>query len=70
MHGLELMYNEEPVCPYCRAAQADSWELGLQDDETDVVDCCECGMPFKVKCHIDCTYSSIMIPYYFDKLGG
>ena len=62
MHGLELMYNDAPVCPYCRAAQGDSWELGLPDGETDVIECYKCGQQFEVECHVDYTYSSSIIP--------
>ena len=67
MHGLELMYNDDPVCPYCRAVQKDSFELGLQNGEKDVIECWNCCKIFKVECHIDYTYSSVAIPCRSDK---
>ena len=47
-------WTEQPECPHCEAKMdlGEAHELRLEDDESQVVDCCSCGRKYRVTARI------------------
>lgn len=59
MSDIDLKYNDETVCPYCKAVGSDSWELASGGDgKTGTIECGECNREFGYEVHVDVTYST------------
>lgn len=55
--GIDCLWNNEIVCPFCGGEQTDSWEYGKREDIGNV-ECDHCGRTFYASRHIEYTYSS------------
>lgn len=59
--GLDLRWNEKPICPYCGATQEDAWELRGEfpgDGESGTTDCGECEREFHWTRNLSVTYDT------------
>jgi DNA-directed RNA polymerase subunit RPC12/RpoP len=60
--SLELSYNDDPVCPYCKYRdeefEMDSGSFPKQDGEFLFVDCQNCGKEYQIIGHIELSYST------------
>lgn len=54
----EFDFNEDPICPYCRAVLGDAWEYNGGDEGSFDVECGDCERPFIVERHISVKYST------------
>lgn len=53
----ECSSNREPICPYCGKAYGDTWELRLNDGESEEAEC-DCGQSYRIECDVTVTYST------------
>jgi hypothetical protein len=54
-----LMYNREPICPYCGNAEKDAWDIDFGDMEGEVEnDCGKCGETYIITRNIEVTYTT------------
>lgn len=59
MEELELMFNDEPICPHCREPHRDAWELNFEGSCSEIeVHCGSCEEPYKIVRDISVKYST------------
>lgn len=58
---MELIHNDEMVCPYCKTEQSDSWEYLMNDNEDGTAECGECGKEFKWHADHSTTYDTAIL---------
>lgn len=68
--------NTFPICPYCDKNVLDAYEYNLEDDETESIECGNCGKHFGVTCHTTTEYQTLGdckkngdMPHKFKKKG-
>lgn len=54
-------YQDEITCPHCGHKDSDSWEHDLNDGDSEVIECDDCGGLFEVTASVSVTYSSEVI---------
>ena len=55
---IDLLYNQEPVCPHCGEVYNDAWEINFNSCECNEVTCSSCGRDFVVCRDVSITYST------------
>lgn len=55
---IDLLYNQEPVCPHCGEICGDAWEIDFNQSECAVVECGKCGKEYSICRDISVTYST------------
>ena len=50
-------YESDIICPHCGYVERNSWEYS---EESDTIDCPECGEPFEYQRHVEVTYSTYL----------
>ena len=58
MEELDLLLNDNPVCPSCGKEMMDAWELDLTDGDRAEVECGSCNMPMMVECVVTVRYTT------------
>jgi hypothetical protein len=53
--GLDLQYNDHPICPYCGAEDEGAWEMEGEDGTTD---CGECEREYRWSRNVSVTYDT------------
>ena len=51
-------YTQNPICPHCGHECRDAWELCLDEDEVEEVECGECREPYRVERLITIEYNT------------
>lgn len=58
----ETHYGNFPKCPHCGHEDHDAWEMGMDDDDVEDVECGHCDKPYRVSMSVSITYGSSVIP--------
>jgi len=55
---LDCWGENEPRCPYCGTEVGDAWELNLDDGDSSMHECDDCGKEFKITASISISYTT------------
>lgn len=58
MGDFDFDYNDQPVCPHCRVAMTDAWELDMDDGEVLETECGSCEKPIRIVAYVSWKYST------------
>ncbi len=56
--GIDLLYNNDIVCPYCGNRDDQGYEQQLGDGDTTEDNCPACDKTYRITVCIDVTYST------------
>ena len=54
----ESHYGNYPKCPKCGHEEQDAWELDMEDDDAQDLECGECEHAYRVSLSVSYTYES------------
>ena len=55
---LDCLRERNPVCPYCGKVDHDTWEYGLEDEDSTETTCGNSDKDYRIVCSIDVTYTT------------
>ena len=51
-------YTRDPICPHCGKEYQDAWELRLDEDDVETLECGTCNEEFEVERVVTVEYST------------